>query len=208
MGLHYVLQHLDRPGAYVRILFMNFSSAFNTIIPNLLLPKLTQLSMPTSMCQWINSFLTDRQQLVGWENYHPAPIRSALELLRAVFSPHCSSPCRRTTAHLNTPLSSSWSFQTTPHWLASSWTVTSLLTDRRLRSWLPGAVLTAWSWTRSEQWRSSWTSGEPPLTIMNSTVTGVESFRFLGTTISQDLKWDNHLDSIVKKAQQRLYFLR
>ncbi len=29
----------------------------------------------------------------------------------------------------------------------------------------------------------------PPLTIMNSTVTAVESFRFLGTTISQDLKW-------------------
>ncbi len=29
MGLHYVLQHLDRPGAYVRILFVDFSSAFN-----------------------------------------------------------------------------------------------------------------------------------------------------------------------------------
>ncbi len=47
----------------------------------------------------------------------------------------------------------------------------------------------------------------PPLTIMNSTVTAVESFRFLGTTISQDLKWDNHVDSIVKKAQQRMFFL-
>ncbi len=33
----------------------------------------------------------------------------------------------------------------------------------------------------------------PPLTIMNSTVAAVESFRFLGTTISQDLKWDNHI---------------
>ncbi len=39
--------------------------------------------------------------------------------------------------------------------------VTSLLTDRRLRSWLSGAVLT-WSWTRSKQWRWSWTSGENP----------------------------------------------
>ncbi len=37
--------------------------------------------------------------------------------------------------------------------------------------------------------------------------TALESFRFLGTTISQDLKWDNHIESIVK-AQQRLYFLR
>ncbi len=51
MGLHYVLQHLDRPGTYLRILFVDFSSAFNTIIPNLLLPKLTQLSMPTSVFQ-------------------------------------------------------------------------------------------------------------------------------------------------------------
>ncbi|KAK3517002.1 hypothetical protein QTP70_029966 [Hemibagrus guttatus] len=53
-----------------------------------------------------------------------------------------------------------------------------------------------------------YTPALPPLTIMNSTVPTVESFRFLGTTISQDLKWDTHIDSIIKKAQQRLYFLR
>ncbi len=68
------------------------------------------------------------------------------------------------------------------------------------------------SLTRLKTWRWSWTSEKPPcsppLTIMNSTVTAVESFRFLGTTISHDLKWDNHIESIVKKAQQRLYFLR
>ncbi len=34
MGLHFILQHLDRPGTYVRILFVDFSSAFNTIIPD------------------------------------------------------------------------------------------------------------------------------------------------------------------------------
>ncbi len=100
----------------------------------------------------------------------------------------------------------------TPHWSASFRMVTSLLTDRRLKSWLSGAVLTTWSSTRSKQWRWSWTSGEtpctPPLTIMNSTVTTVESFRLLGSTISQDLKWVIHIDFIVKKAQQRLYFLR
>ncbi len=32
-----------------------------------------------------------------------------------------------------------------------------------------------------------------PATIMNSTVTAVEAFRFLGTTISQDQKWNNHI---------------
>ncbi len=39
-------------------------------------------------------------------------------------------------------------------------------------------------------------------------MTAVESFRLLGTTISRDLKWDNHIDSIVKKAQQRIYYFR
>ncbi len=48
-----------------------------------------------------------------------------------------------------------------------------------------------------------------PLTIMNSTVAAVETFKFLGSIIFQDLNWDTHINSIVKKkAQQRLYFLR
>ncbi len=101
IGLHYVLQHLDRPGTYVRNLFVYFSSAFNTIIPNLLLPKLTQFSVPTSICQWIKSFLTDRQQLVRLGKYTSST--------RTISSgaPHCSSLSTRTTAHLKTPLSSS-----------------------------------------------------------------------------------------------------
>ncbi len=60
MGLHYILQHLNKPGNYTKILFVHFSSAFNTIMPDLLSDKLTQLSVPTSICQWITGFLTDR----------------------------------------------------------------------------------------------------------------------------------------------------
>ncbi len=36
MGLHFILQHLDRPETYVKILFVDFSSVFNTIIPDTL----------------------------------------------------------------------------------------------------------------------------------------------------------------------------
>ncbi len=46
-----------------------------------------------------------------------------------------------------------------------------------------------------------------PLTIIDSTLAAVKSFKFLGSIISQDLKWDTQIDSIVKKAQQRLYSL-
>ncbi len=142
MRLHYVLQHLDRPGTYGRILFVDFSSAFNTIISNHLLPKLTLLSVPTSVCQWINSLMTDRQQLVRLGKF-PSSTRmiSTGAHQGCILSP-LLSPCTPMTAHLKTPLSSSWSLQTTPHWSASSRPVTSLLTDRRLRSWLSYIYLT------------------------------------------------------------------
>ncbi len=176
-------------GTYVRILFVDFSSDFNTIIPDTLQNKLTQLSVPTSICQWINSFLTDRHTIST-----AAPQGCVLSpLLFSLYTNDCTSPHK-------TPLSNSWSFQTTPHWSASS---RSLFTVRMLRSWLSGAVLTTWSLTRSKLW--GWSGETHP---MSSTVTAVESFRFLGTTISQDLKWDTLIESIVKKAQQRLYFLR
>ncbi len=37
---------------------------FDSIIPDTLQNKLTQLSVPTSICHWNTSFLTDRQQVV------------------------------------------------------------------------------------------------------------------------------------------------
>ena len=39
LGLHYVMNHLEQPNTYARILFVDFSSAFNTIIPVKLLDK-------------------------------------------------------------------------------------------------------------------------------------------------------------------------
>ncbi|XP_069545532.1 uncharacterized protein [Brachyistius frenatus] len=48
----------------------------------------------------------------------------------------------------------------------------------------------------------------PPITILNNTVSAVETFRFLGSTISQNLKLESNINSIIKKAQQRMYFLR
>ncbi len=95
------------------------------------------------------------------ENTHPAPVRSALELLRAVSSPHCSSLSTRTTAHLKTPLSSSWSLQTTPHRSASSRTKTTAYRQglKELAVW---CSLNNLELNTLKQWRWSWTLGETP----------------------------------------------
>ena len=47
-----------------------------------------------------------------------------------------------------------------------------------------------------------------PLSLNGVEVEQVESFIFLGTTISSDLSWGKNTLCITKKAQQRLYFLR
>lgn len=48
-------------GTYTRIL-VDFSLAFNTIIPDILHQKLTQRTVPSSTYQWITRFLMDRKK--------------------------------------------------------------------------------------------------------------------------------------------------
>ncbi|KAK3518582.1 hypothetical protein QTP70_004083 [Hemibagrus guttatus] len=62
--LHLSLTHLENKDTYVRMLFINFSSAFNTIIPQHLTEKLSLLGIKTSLCNWILDFLTGRPQSI------------------------------------------------------------------------------------------------------------------------------------------------
>ncbi|KAK3513506.1 hypothetical protein QTP70_015492, partial [Hemibagrus guttatus] len=62
--LYLALTQLDNKDSYVRMLFIDFSSAFNTIIPQHLIEKLSLLGLNTSLCNWILDFLTGRPQSV------------------------------------------------------------------------------------------------------------------------------------------------
>ncbi|KAK3548220.1 hypothetical protein QTP70_005157 [Hemibagrus guttatus] len=209
MGLHFILQHLDKSGTYVRLLFVDFSSAFNTIIPTLLQTKLAQLSVPSSICQWITSFLTDRHQLVKLGKFMPnsrttstgAPQGCVLSLLLfSLYTNDCSStdpPCQapevrgRHYSHRLIQDGDESAYRQEIEQLAA-WCSLNNLELNTLKT-----VEMIVDFRRN-------TPALPPLTIMNSTVPTVESFRFLGTTISQDLKWDTHIDATIKKAQAKI----
>ncbi len=47
-----------------------------------------------------------------------------------------------------------------------------------------------------------------PITIDKTPVERVSSFKFLGVHITEDLTWSAHTDAVLKKAHQRLFFLR
>ena len=62
--LHTVLRRLEQHGAYARLLFVDYSSAFNTILPCRLLSNMSDLGVQHNICLWIRDFLTDRPQSV------------------------------------------------------------------------------------------------------------------------------------------------
>ncbi len=63
-SLHTALSHLDKRNTYVRMLFVDYSSAFNTIVPTKLVVKLWALGLNNSLCSWILDFLRARRQEV------------------------------------------------------------------------------------------------------------------------------------------------
>ena len=52
-ALHTAVSHLDKRNTYVRMLLIDYSSAFNTIVPSKLITKLRTLGLNTSLCNWI-----------------------------------------------------------------------------------------------------------------------------------------------------------
>ncbi len=104
--LHFSLTHIDsKNGNYVRLLFIDYSSAFNTIVPIKLAVKLTDLGLNSSLCDWIQDFLTGRPQVdengpVHLQLHHPerrSPTRLCPEF-PALLSTH------KTASPLTAPL--------------------------------------------------------------------------------------------------------
>eukprot|EP00061_Rhincodon_typus_P011688 g36903.t1 len=50
--------------------------------------------------------------------------------------------------------------------------------------------------------------GQISIYIIGAEVDRVESVKFLGATITDNLSWTSHVDAMAKKGQQRLFFLR
>jgi hypothetical protein len=54
---HTALSYLDKRNTYVRMLFIDYSSAYNTIVALKLFTKVRILGLNTSLCNWILDFL-------------------------------------------------------------------------------------------------------------------------------------------------------
>ncbi|KAK7921775.1 hypothetical protein WMY93_008677 [Mugilogobius chulae] len=212
--LHTLLEHLEHKNTYARLLFVDYSSAFNTIRPYKLRPKLHQLGLNTTLCNWIVDFLTNRTQSVRvGKNISSTLVVNTGAPQGCVLSPLLY------TLYTHDCLASSASNLIVK--FADDTTVLGLITNndeanyrrevQHLESWCHNNNLVLNTKKTKEivvDFRRRGHTDHQPLFIGKDVVERVQSFKFLGVTVTEDLSWGDHISKAVGKAQQRLYYLR
>ncbi len=208
------LTHIDSSnGNYARLLFIDYSSAFNTIVPTKLAVKLSDLGLNTSLCNWIQDFLTGRPQVVKVGQFTSnsitlnvgAPQGCVLSpLLYSLYTHDCVSSHRSTSII-------KFADDTVVLGLISNNDETGYLDEvERLTSWCQDNCLSLNVSKTKElivDFRKRHLLPYTPLVISGTPVERVSSFKYLGVNISEDLTWTTHIQTQVKKARQRLYHL-
>ncbi|KAI3352930.1 hypothetical protein L3Q82_019493 [Scortum barcoo] len=186
--VHTALTHLENKDSYVRLLFVDFTSAFNTIIiPQTLVQKLTTL----------------RNEL--------HPVTGSPQ--GCVLSPPSCSPCSHTTAQRYIRAVSIVKF-------ADDTAVVGRIANNdesdyrqeveHLEGWCRQNNLCI-NVKKTKEMIVDFRRGRhlpSPLYIGGTAVEVVSSFRYLGVHISDDLTWSKNTSCLIRKAHQRLYFLR
>ncbi len=211
--LHLALTHLENKDSYVRMLFIDFSSAFNTIIPQQLINKLNLLGLNNSLCNWILDFLTGRPQSVRvGHNTSSTTTLSTGAPQGCVLSPLLFTLLTHDcTAKFSSNHIIKFADDTTVVGLISNNDETHYREEvAQLAEWC-GANNLSLNVEKTKEVVMDFRRNSvdhPPLTIDSSTVERVSSTKFLGVHITEDLTWTTNTMSLSKKAQQRLHFLR
>uniref|UniRef100_A0A669EHA4 Reverse transcriptase domain-containing protein n=1 Tax=Oreochromis niloticus TaxID=8128 RepID=A0A669EHA4_ORENI len=204
-ALHAVLSHLEQRQSYVRMLFVDYSSAFNTIIPDILINKLVNLGLPPLTCAWIKDFLTNRPQTVRL-GPHLSSTRTLSTgspqgcvlspLLYSLYTHDCSP------AHNNTLIIK----------FADDTTVVGLISKGDEAEYREEVLkLAAWCSENNLALNTKKTkelivdfrrhsTDLAPLYINGECVERVHTFRFLGVLISADISWTENISAVIKKA--------
>ncbi|KAK3573362.1 hypothetical protein QTP86_024118, partial [Hemibagrus guttatus] len=183
---HLALTHLDNKDSCVGMLFIDFSSEFNTIIPQHLIEHLSLLDTNTSLFNWILDFLTGRPQSVQIGNSISrtttlstgAPQICVLSPLLFILLTHDCAAMH----------SSNYIIKFT-----DDTTVVGLISKNNLSLNVDKTKEMVVDFRRAQ-------NGHSPLFIDGSSVEIVKSTKYLGVHLAENSIWSLNTSSITKKA--------
>ncbi len=211
--LHHTSHHLDKPKTYTRCLFIDYSSAFNTIQPHILLQTLDQYNVPANLQLLILDFKTNRQQYVRTSHE-----KSTLITTNTGGPQGCVLSAFLFVVYTNLLAMNNNKIKIIKY--ADDTVVIGLIenndeTDYRnaidfVSEWCSQNFLNL-NVTKTKEVITDFRrkkNYKEPVVIDGSPVSIVSEYKYLGCIISEDLSWDAHIANQMKKANKRLYHVR
>ncbi|KAK5866698.1 hypothetical protein PBY51_020867 [Eleginops maclovinus] len=212
--LHRANSHLEKPHSSLRILFFDFSSAFNTIQPQLLAEKLSLMQVDHSLVDWITDYLTSRPQYVRLQGSVSDVLVSNTGAPQGTLQSPFLFPLYTTDFRFN---SGSCHLQK----FSDDSSIVSCITDdneEEYRALVENSV----GWCDNNHlklnisktkelvldFRRSMKRSLTPITIRGEEVEVVNSYKFLGVQLNNKLDWSDNTDALFRKAQSKLFFLK
>ena len=207
-----MLTHTWKLQKHIKIIFFDFSSAFNTIHPNTLAQRLQDdFELDGSLILWLLDFLSQRVQQVKVGSSLSDQIMTNIgspqgcvlsPLLFILYTNNCSSP--HPGRHLikfadDTALVSLLQGDEQDHgpvlhefldWCEQSHLILNTSKTKEM----------AIDFRRDKAFHSTIIQGQP--------IQSVHEYKYLGVVLDHKLKWEPYTELIQKKGQQRLYFLK
>lgn len=211
--LNRLYTHLDQTASSVRIMFFDFSSAFDTIKPALLGGKLTEMQVDAPLVSWMIDYLTGRPQYVRLQSCVSDRVVSNTGAPQGtVLSPF-----------LFTLYTTDFSYRSESRHLQKFSDDSAIVgcvsggEELEYRTVIKDFV--RWCELNNLQLNVTKTrelvvdlkrtkSPVSPVSIQGACVDTVEEYKYLGVHIDNKLDWARNTDALFKKGQSRLYFLR
>lgn len=212
-----IAKHLQQPKSLARVLFIDFTSAFNTMQTDILLEQLHRMNVNGGLIHWIRSFLTDRPQRVLMNGvYSDELVINTGAPQGCVLSPLLFS------IYINDMTVHSTNVSLLKY--SDDMALVGLLTENNaaheeayfsqvtlLQDWCQTVKLEINVTKTKEliiQTKPRGASNINPVVLDSRPVEVVENFKYLGTIIDRTLSFNVNSESIFKRANQRMFLIR
>ena len=210
--IHQWSKATDGTSSDVRVLVMDYRKAFDLIDHSLLITKLKGYSINPCIINWICDFLMDRQQRVKMENDIYSERK---DVVAGVPQGTKLGPWLFLVMINDLEISSA-----DGNVIFVDDTTSFGIVEKDKSSLMQSMADEASLWSndnmfqiqpkKCKEMRISFRKipeTYEDITINGKTIDVIRSVKILGVTLQSNLKWDEHINNIVKKASKRLYFL-